>query len=123
MVATGRGKYSLYGENMCGHFRDTVMAVECSDRCVQFANAFTPNGDGKNETYAAACFCPVPKYRLVIYNRNGEKVFQTNDPLKGWDGYYLGKQQPTGAFIYYSQFYDFVLKQDMEEKGTFVLVR
>ncbi len=123
MLAPGRGKYSLYAQNMCGDHRDTVMAVECQDRCVQFANAFTPNGDGKNELYQAACFCPVPKYKLVIYNRNGELVFQTTDPTAGWNGYYKGKQQPSGAFVYYSEFFDFVLKQNLTEKGTFVLLR
>jgi gliding motility-associated-like protein len=123
MLAPQRGKYSLYAQNMCGEFRDTVMAVECEDRCVQFANAFTPNGDGKNELYQPACFCPVPKFRLVIYNRNGEKVFQTTDPTAGWNGFYQGKQQPSGAFIYYTEFFDFVLKTTLTEKGTFVLLR
>lgn len=122
IVATTRGKYSLYAENMCGNFRDTTQAVECQDRCVQFPNAFTPNGDGKNDLYQAAVFCPVPKYKLVIYNRNGELVYQTADPRGGWNGYYKGRLQPNGAYVYYTEYYDFVLKQDFVEKGTIVLV-
>ncbi len=123
MLAPTRGTYSLYAENMCGSHRDTTIAVECEDYCVQFPTAFTPNNDGKNDTYAPACFCPVPQYKLVIYNRNGELMYQTNDPKRGWDGYYKGKLQPNGAYVFYSEFYDFVLKNTFTKKGSFVLLR
>jgi len=123
ILAPGRGTYSLYAENMCGNHRDTVMAVECEDRCVQFPTAFTPNSDGKNDRYKPACFCPVPEYKLMIYNRNGETVFSTKDPSGGWDGFFKGKQQPIGAYVYYSEFYDFILKQTFIRKGTFMLLR
>jgi gliding motility-associated-like protein len=123
IVATTRGSYSLYAENMCGNHRDTTVGVECKDRCVQFPTAFTPNADGVNDTYQAAVFCPVPKYRLVIYNRNGEIVYQTSDPKGSWNGYFKGRVQPVGAYIYYTEFFDFVLKQSFIQKGTFVLLR
>lgn len=123
ITATARGSYSLYAENMCGNHRDTTIAVECEDRCVQFPTAFTPNGDGKNDTYQAGCFCPVPTYKLVIYNRNGEMVYQTKDPKSGWNGYFRGQPQPDGVYIYYSEFFDFVIKQNRTQKGTLVLVR
>ena len=123
IVAATRGQYSLYAENMCGNHRDTTVAVECEDRCVKFPNAFTPNSDGRNDLYKAGVNCPVPKYKLVIYNRNGEVVYQTKDPSAGWDGYWKGRLQPMGAYVYYSEFFDFVLKSDFTEKGTFVLYR
>lgn len=123
IVAATRGQYSLYAQNMCGNFRDTTVAVECQDKCVQFPNAFSPNGDGKNDLYQAAVFCPVPKYKLVIYNRNGELIYQTQDPKGGWNGFAKGKAQPIGAYVYYTEFFDFVLKQSFVEKGTFVLLR
>ena len=122
-LAPSRGTYSLYAENMCGSHRDTTVAVECEDHCVQFPTAFTPNQDGKNDKYAPACFCPVPQFRLVIYNRNGELVYQTNDPNAGWDGYYKGKLQPNGVYVFYSEYYDFILKNTFTKKGTFVLMR
>ena len=103
--------------------RDSAIAVECKDKCVQFPTAFTPNSDGKNDMYQAACFCPVPKYKLMIFNRNGEQVFQTSNPEAGWNGYYQGKLQPNGAYVYYTEFFDFVLKQNFTQKGTFVLLR
>lgn len=123
IVADMRGQYSLYAENMCGNHRDTAQAVECKDKCVQLPTAFTPNGDGLNDRYQAAVFCPVPTYKLVIYNRNGELVYQTTDPKAGWNGYFKGKAQPIGAYIYYTEFFDFVLKQSFVQKGTFVLLQ
>lgn len=123
IIANTRGQYSLYAENMCGNHRDTARAVECKDKCVQYPTAFTPNGDGVNDTYQAAVFCPVPTYKLVIYNRNGELVYQTTDPKGAWNGYFKGKVQPIGAYIYYTEFFDFVLKQSFIQKGTFVLLR
>lgn len=123
IVATTRGSYSLYAENMCGNHRDTTVGVECEDRCVQFPTAFTPNSDGKNDLYQAACFCPVPSYKLIIYNRNGEMVYKTSDPKTGWNGYFRGQPQPNGVYVYYTEFFDFILKQSRTEKGTLVLMR
>lgn len=122
MVAPGRGSYSLYAENMCGNYRDTAIAVECEDRCVQFPNAFTPNSDGKNDRFQAACFCPVPSFKMTIFNRNGELVYKTTDAKGGWDGYYQGKLQPNGVYVYYTEFFDFVLKKNFTEKGTLTLL-
>jgi len=123
MMVNQRGKYSLYAENMCGNYSDTVQAVECKDRCVQFPTGFTPNGDGKNDQFRAAAFCPVPKYHLIVFNRNGEKVFETSNPNDGWDGSYRGKKAPIGAYVFYSEYFDFVLKRSLTDKGTVVLLQ
>ncbi|MBC7949068.1 MAG: gliding motility-associated C-terminal domain-containing protein [Chitinophagaceae bacterium] len=123
IMAPTRGRYWLYAENMCGNHSDSVVAVECKDKCVQLPTAFTPNNDGKNDEYKAASFCPVPKYLLMIYNRNGEIVFQTKDPSAGWNGYFRGQPQPVGVYIFNVSFFDFVLKREFTEKGTIVLMR
>jgi gliding motility-associated-like protein len=123
IVAPTRGKYWLFAENMCGTHQDTVVGVECQDKCVQHPTAFTPNSDGKNDSYQPACFCPVPRYKLAIFNRNGEMVYQTTNPYAGWNGYYKGKLQPNGVYVYVTEYFDFVLKKDFSEKGTLVLFR
>ncbi len=84
---------------------------------------FTPNGDGKNDKFRAAAFCPVPKYHLIVFNRNGEKVFETSDPNDGWDGSYKGKKATIGAYVFYSEYFDFVLKRTLTDKGTVVLLQ
>ena len=62
-------------------------------------NAFTPNGDGKNDN-----FYPVIKgdeetvTAFTIYNRWGQLIHNSTDP---WDGKFKGKEQPAGTYVYY----------------------
>lgn len=51
-------------------------------------NAFTPNDDGLNETFGPSWRLPerVSNYRMSIFNRWGEEIFQTHDMQSGWDG-------------------------------------
>ncbi len=77
----------------------------CTDNCPYYKlpNTFTPNGDGSNDLYT-----PRKPYRFVsrldfsIYNRWGEKVFETTDPEIRWDGkhYKTGKELPEGTYLY-----------------------
>lgn len=49
-------------------------------------NAFTPDGDGKNDIFKPVADCPVYDYRLRIFNRWGEQVFESRDIDEGWNG-------------------------------------
>ncbi|PBQ31698.1 hypothetical protein CNR22_07920 [Sphingobacteriaceae bacterium] len=53
-------------------------------------NSFTPNGDGKNDTFFAKG-AGVKDFKMSIYDRWGEKIFETNDITKSWDGTYKSK--------------------------------
>ncbi len=57
---------------------------------VEFASAFAPNGNGLNEQFGGIpsdeCVGLVDDYHLVVFNRWGEKVFETRDFLNRWDG-------------------------------------
>ena len=57
---------------------------------IPIPNAFTPNGDGLNDS-----FKPFPSlvtdYKMIIFNKFGEKVFESFDINIGWDGYFKGK--------------------------------
>ncbi len=50
-------------------------------------------------------------------------VFQTTNPKAGWNGYFNGKMQLVGVYVFITEFFDFVLKQSFTGKGTFVLIR
>ncbi|MFY9310167.1 MAG: gliding motility-associated C-terminal domain-containing protein, partial [Bacteroidia bacterium] len=43
----------------------------------------------------------VTEFSIIIYNRWGEKVFESNDPERAWDGTYNGKLVDVGVFAYY----------------------
>ena len=40
------------------------------------------------------------KFVFAVFNRWGEKVFETNDPANGWNGQYRGANSDTGVFAY-----------------------
>ncbi len=71
-----------------------------SDELAWFPSSFTPNGDGKNDLFKPEGLTAIKSYSLVIYNRWGSKIFETNDPMKGWDGTYLDQPVMTGSYVY-----------------------
>jgi gliding motility-associated-like protein len=99
--------------------RFTVVVL--NDALVMVPTAFTPNNDGKNDYYGPIGKVP-EGYRLQIFNRNGETVFQSNDMYKLWDGRFRGKEQPVGVFIYLIDYKDMQNKPH-QQKGTVTLIR
>ncbi len=63
-------------------------------------NAFTPNGDGNNDEFKVTV-TDYSSFRLLVFNRWGEKLFETNNPAVGWNGTYRGKSQNPGVYVYY----------------------
>ena len=62
-------------------------------------NAFTPNGDGTNDTFGAKGD-GIIEFNIQIFNRWGELVFESNDITKQWDGIYKGEKAETGVYAY-----------------------
>ena len=77
-------------------------------------DAFSPNGDGKNDTFMILTKA-VSSARLSIYNRWGEQVYTSTDINQGWDGTYKGVPQPTGV---YTLFYTVVYLDGKTESRT-----
>ncbi|MFM2306816.1 MAG: hypothetical protein RLZZ367_1485 [Bacteroidota bacterium] len=64
-------------------------------------NTFTPNNDGNNDVFKIFGNLQALKYLNVqIFNRIGEKVFESNDLNFSWDGTYQGKPHPAGVLVY-----------------------
>jgi gliding motility-associated-like protein len=62
-------------------------------------NAFTPGKFGKNGIIRVEGF-GIRKMVWRIYNRWGQKVFESNDPRAGWDGTFKGQLQPMDVYAY-----------------------
>jgi large repetitive protein len=58
---------------------------------IEFPNAFTPDGDGENDYFKPAAYDGISEYRLLIYNRWGQVVYETDNPDYGWNGKYKGR--------------------------------
>lgn len=72
-------------------------------KMLNFPNAFSPNGDGKNDTFGPIGFLNdlnVKKYALNIYNKWGQNVFNSSSYGIKWDGKINGTDAPTGVYAY-----------------------
>ena len=63
-------------------------------------NAFSPNGDGINETWVIQYLNSYPNVDVAIFNRYGQSVFHSSGYGKNWDGTYNGKVLPVGTYYY-----------------------
>jgi len=66
-------------------------------------NAFTPNNDGENEDFfGKGILDGMRDFSFTIWNRWGEQVFSTTDPMHGWNGRKnnIGPNSPIGAYPY-----------------------
>ena len=61
-------------------------------------------------------------FTLTIYNRYGEKVFETIDITEGWNGNHKGKPENIGVFAYYLE-YEYVNGDKGSLKGNITLVK
>ncbi len=67
---------------------------------VTFPNTFTPNGDGTNDIFRPNQASRAQQYRLYIYNRWGQPVYQSGDLHQGWAGDAGGSSAPAGVYYW-----------------------
>ena len=89
---------------------------------VKLSNGFSPNGDGKNETFRILSAGSIELISFKIFNRWGNIVFETNNIEDAWDGKRNGKDQNSGTYIYYIEAKDKDGKF-IERHGNFTLLR
>ncbi len=64
-------------------------------------NAFTPDGDGRNDIFYPVISGIEPySYKLRIFNRWGELIFENADPFAGWDGTFRGERAPVDVYVW-----------------------
>ena len=63
-------------------------------------DVFSPNGDGKNDVLFVRG-SNIAEVNFAVYDRWGERVFETRDKNFGWDGTYKGKELSGAVFVYY----------------------
>ena len=93
----------------------------CEDPYVFVPNAFTPNGDGENDVLFVRGRNITDLY-FAIYNRWGEKVFETKDQSIGWDGNFRGHICTPAVFDFYFK-YRCDDQKEYFQKGNVTLIR
>lgn len=121
----GAGSYmvTVDGNNICPATATTEVKPDFSCSGIFFPSGFTPNNDGKNDSFGPiGSLAVVSNYQLSIYNRWGQRVFYSTNPFEKWDGKIKGLVTDNNLFIWYAVF---TLPGQPKEtrKGTLMLIR
>jgi gliding motility-associated-like protein len=80
------------------------ITINISTSKLEFPNAFSPNGDGYNDTYKAKDgYQSIVEFKATIYNRWGQKLHEWTDPAGSWDGTFHGKDVKQGVYYVHVQ--------------------
>ncbi|MDQ6905025.1 MAG: gliding motility-associated C-terminal domain-containing protein, partial [Bacteroidota bacterium] len=93
------GTYSVTVTNRCG-MATRKMIIDERVCTIMFPSAFTPNHDGINDIFNILNAYSLVYYHCIIYNRWGQKVFETTNPKNGWDGMFKGAAAPSGVYAW-----------------------
>ena len=116
------GIYTIIVNDKNGCSPDTELQISV----IQFPKFFTPNGDGKNDTWVikGANKTFYPNSSINIFNRYGKLVAQILIDSQGWDGTYNGKTLPSDDYWFNVQLIPAdTSKSPILKKGHFSLLR
>ena len=89
-----------YTEEYWNHGEGTPLIITVTESSLTMPNAFSPNGDNINDIYKAKDgYKSIVKFKAVIYNRWGQKIFEWDNPAEGWDGTFHGKDVEQGVYF------------------------
>jgi gliding motility-associated-like protein len=110
-------------ENTTEEARQTPLPMEDSKDATEdentvaelyIPNAFTPNGDGRNDVFAAKSVEEYSFFEMTIYSRDGRQILFISKNIKqGWDGTYRNVPQPHGMYKYTIRYKDSTGKTDI----------
>jgi gliding motility-associated-like protein len=121
VIPVGTTSYSVEvsDSNGCPNTASIVVQETCGS--IFIPTAFSPNKDGQNDMLYVRGNC-IKTMDFVIYDRWGNRVFESNNLSYGWDGTYKGMAENTAVFAYYLH----ATLQDgtsVDKKGNISLIR
>ena len=87
-------------DNNCEASGSIKITVSGGTSKILVPNAFSPNGDGINDTWIVANLSAYPGATVDVFNRYGQLVFHSENYNKTWDGTFNGKPVPMGTYYY-----------------------
>jgi gliding motility-associated-like protein len=100
-----------------------VNYTDCNTPQLWIPNSFTPNGDGLNDIFRIETLDVLLEYSMLIFNRWGQMIYESNEVTKGWDGKYKGKQLESGVYTYRIEALDRIEKIKKVYNGKVTVVR
>jgi gliding motility-associated-like protein len=89
---------TVTSSNGCGTATDLMHVFVFND--IFIPKAFSPNGDGLNDTWKIPALAAFPAFELSVFNRFGQVVFQNKNTNIPWDGRHKGIPLPAGVYVY-----------------------
>jgi gliding motility-associated-like protein len=96
-----------------------IVDINCPE--LFLPTAFSPNGDGMNDFFYPISPC-IETMKLLVFDRWGEKVFESTDPTKKWDGTFRGFVLDAAVFVFYFEA-TLIDGTSFKQKGNVTLVR
>lgn len=106
----------------CTSPRGEVKIKVVSESKFVVPNVFTPNKDGRNDTWGIRIIGILKLNHLRVFNRYGQIVFETSNPQTRWNGELNGKPVPPGTYVWLIAGTDYFNKP-IRQSGTVTIVR
>ena len=113
------GTYTVTASNeYCVNFG--IYTIQPCDYYLYLPNSFTPNGDGLNDFFTLSTNNEkqLVEFNIVIYNRWGQRIFESSDPYFRWDGTYKNQKGQNNQIYTYVIEYQFIGKGATFLKGS-----
>lgn len=112
---------TAYHESGC-HGSDTAKIV-IESNCVDIfiPDHFSPNGDALNDEWCVIGSC-IASAKIQVYNRWGQKVFDSDNAQSCWDGTFKGEPIPNGNYVYDIHI-NLISGETIDQKGKVNVVR
>lgn len=122
ITVQNEGNYSVTATNICGSWSDEIQVKNGLCK-LTMPNAFSPDGNNNNDVFRVPYPQFIKTFHMTIYNRYGQKVFETIDATKGWNGN-MQNGQPAlpGNYIWTITLTD-IDDNRIVEKGHVLLIR
>lgn len=123
-TATDAGTYSVFitvGDCTTSH-TTTLLLDDCT-AILEMPNAFTPNGDGKNDLFTPIRAMNIAGMQTVIYNRWGENIYTSKNLNIEWDGNLPNGEPAPSATYYWRIRYTDLYGESFSQKGTVSLLK
>ena len=110
--------------NSIGCTDTATNTIRVAGNCyIAIPKAFTPNGDGLNDYLYPTNAYKAKDLLFAVYNRLGQKIFETRDWTNKWDGTFKGNPQDTGTYVWLLNYTNIDTGQKVQLKGSTVLIR
>ena len=120
-IKASEGNNTPYGSTLLGSYSNITCISQTP--VIYVPNTFTPNSDDHNEIFKPFTYFVSEKgYLFSIYNKQGIKLFETNNPLKGWDGTFKNYPVQNDNYVYYLKYINGD-SELTENTGVITLVR